>query len=121
MPIVQHDPQRPNLAVRIDQGSASCLVVEPFAGGPADRQVLDLTPYQGGPFRLYLEQDGRLSTELEGDHYWLLAEAILPEPQWEMTATGEVDEYGQTRMVMRRLPLDLNAVEVRVWPLPEVG
>ena len=105
--IVQHVPSR--------------LVVAPFdfPGGQCAGGSLDLAPYQGGPFRLYLEEDGSLNTELYRGHYWLLAEAILPERAYDMVVMG-VDENGQAITQMSERPLNLNDVEVTVFPLPEV-
>lgn len=120
--IVQHDPGRPNGAITIDQTAPSRLIVAPFdfPGGHCPGAVVDLAPFQGGPFRLYLEEDGSLSTELFRDHYWLLAEAVLPERQFENRPTGMTDENGQPVMEMVERPLDLNEVQVTVFPLPEV-
>lgn len=122
MPIVQHDPERPNAVISIDQGDTARLVVEPFdfPGGRCAGGTVDLTPFQGGPFRLYLEADGSLNTDLYRDHYWLLAEAILPERQYESRSTGQVDENGQPITIMVEVPLNLNDIEIIVFPLPEV-
>jgi len=123
MPIVQHDPERPNAVISIDQGDTGRLVVEPFdfPGGRCAGGTVDLTPFQGGPFRLYLEADGSLNMDLYRDHYWLLAEAILPERRFEQEPTGRVDEYGQPVMEMVERPLDLNEVDIVVFSLPEVN
>ena len=92
----------------------------PYPGGDTASATIDLTPFQGGPFRLYLDSDGSLSTDLYRDHFWLLAEAVLPERIFDQEYTGQIDGNGQaiTRMVER--PLDLNMINVTVFPLPEV-
>ncbi|MDQ7791266.1 MAG: hypothetical protein RDV00_03950 [Clostridia bacterium] len=120
--IVQHNPGKPNEAIDIDQTTSSRLVIAafPFPGGECAGGRIDLTPFQGGPFRLYLETDGSLNTELFRDHYWLLAEAVLPERHFENQPTGMTDEHGQPVMTMVEQPLDLNDVEIMVYPLPEV-
>jgi hypothetical protein len=122
MPILQYDPERPNGAVSIDEGVLGRLVVAPFdfPGGRCAGGTVDLTPFQGGPFRLYLETDGSLSTDLNRDHYWLLAEAILPERRFEHEPTGRVDEHGQPVTEIVERPLDLNEVDIVVFPLREV-
>ena len=121
--IVQHDPARPNAAITIDAESPSRLAVAPFPypGGQCQGNVLDLSAYQGEAFRLYLEADGSLSTELFRDHYWLLAEAVLPERRYEMVPSGQVDENGQPLTVLQEVPLDLGEIQITVFPLPEVG
>jgi hypothetical protein len=120
--IVQHDPDKPNEAITIDEAVPSRLVVAPFdfPGGQCSGGIVDLTPFQGGPFRLYLEKDGSLSTERFRDHYWLLAEAMLPDRQFDSVPTGQVDEHGQAITEMVERALDLNTVDITVFPLPEV-
>ncbi|MGB9859206.1 MAG: hypothetical protein ACPLRM_01895 [Anaerolineae bacterium] len=121
--IVQRDPNKPNEVISIDQASPNRLVVAAFnfPGGECTGGTIDLTPFQGGPFRLYLEKDGSLSTELFRDHYWLLVEAVLPEKRLESQPTGMTDENGQPIMEMVEHPLDLNDVQITVFPLPEVA
>lgn len=120
--IVQHDPIKPNEVVSIDQDDQRFLKISQFEfpGGKCSSLAIDLTLYQGGPFRLYLEKDGTLSTELYRGHYWLLAEAQLPEKRYETVPTGQVDENGQPVTQMVECPLDLNNVDIIVFPLPEV-
>lgn len=120
--IVQNNPDKPNLAVEIDEIPAR-LAVRPIAipgGGATESAVIDLTPFQGGPFRLYIDADGTLSTDLHRDHYWLIAEAVLPERLYDNAPTGQVDEHGQAVTQMVERPLDLNDIEIMVFPLPEV-
>lgn len=121
--IIQRDPSKPNEAISIDQATSSRLVIDafPFPGGECAGGGIDLTPFHGGPFRLYLEVDGSLNMELFRDHYWLLAEAILPERRYESQPTGQVDENGQPIMVMVERPLDLNNIQITVFSLPEVA
>lgn len=121
--IVQHNPGKPNEAIDIDQTTSSRLVIAafPFPGGECAGGRIDLTPFQGGPFRLYLEKDGSLSTELFQDHYWLLAEAILPERRYDSEPTGQVHEHGQPIMTMVERQLNLNELNIIVFPLPEVA
>jgi len=116
--IIQHNPDKPNAALSIDQASPNRLVVAsfPFPGGECAGGRIDLTPFQGGPFRLYLETDGSLSTGPFQDHYWLLAEAVLPERHFE----NQPNEHGQPVMTLVERPLDLNDVQITVFPLPEV-
>lgn len=122
MAIMQTDPKRPNEAVTINPANPNRIQVSPFPyfGGNTAPATIDATPFQGGPLRVYLDPDGSISTDLYRDHYWLLAEAILPERRYENQPTGQVDENGQPMMAMVELPLDLNDVEIIVFPLPEV-
>lgn len=59
-------------------------------------------------------------TSLFRDHYWLLAEAVLHERQFDSRPTGQVDEHGQPIMAIVERPLDLTDVQITVFPLPEV-
>ncbi|NPV27916.1 MAG: hypothetical protein HPY81_10920 [Firmicutes bacterium] len=123
MAIIQHDPSKPNQAVSIDQTNPARLVIAPFAfpGGNCPGGTIDLTEHQGGPSRIYLDTDGAISTDLYRDHYWLLAEAILPERRYDNEPTGQVDEHGQPIMTMVERPLDLNNIQITVFSLPEVA
>lgn len=121
--IVQHDQSKPNTVISIDPSDRACLKVDNFQFGNIQVQgrSFDLSPYQGGPFRLYLEADGSFSTDFEEDHYWLMAEVVLPERKFESVPTGVVDENGQEMTVIQEVPLDLEGPEIKivVFPLPE--
>ena len=80
--------------------------------------TFDLTPHQGSPFRLYVEEDGRLEPALDGVHYWLLAEVMVPEKRMETREVpGGEGEESHTEMV--ELPLDLRQVDIVVHPWPQ--
>lgn len=120
--IIQHDNDNANQALTIDQADPNILVVAdfPFLDQQCAGGQIDLTPFQGGPARIYLEADGSLNTELFRDHFWLLAEVILPERQFTSQPTGQVDENNQAITQMIEIPLDLNKASVMAYPLPEV-
>lgn len=122
MAITQQNTEKPNEAINVDPVNSARLIVQPFpfGGGETTRQEYDPTPFQGGPFRLFLEQDGSFSTKLEGDHYWLLAEAILPGKQYDNIPTGQVDENGQPKTETVERELNLNEIDITVFSLPEV-
>lgn len=121
MVIIQHDPSKPNEAIRL---AANKLVVVPFSAGSINCAggTFDLEPYQGKAFRLYLEEDGSLSTDINRDHFWLLVEVILPPQRYESVPTNEVDQNGTTIYKSVPVPLNLEAADVQVivFPLPEV-
>lgn len=123
MAIIQQNPERPNEAISVNPDNSVQVTVQPFPfpGGECAGGSIDLTPFQGGPFRLYLEQDGSLSTELYSDHYWLLAETVLPEKRYDQVLTGQVDENGQSKTEMVESALNLNEIEITVFSLPEVA
>ncbi|WP_018086487.1 hypothetical protein [Desulfurispora thermophila] len=119
--LIQHDPSKPNETIRL---AANKLIVAPFSTGSINCAggTFDLEPYQGKAFRLYLEKDGSLSTDVNRDHFWLLAETTLPPQRYESVATDEVDQNGMTIYKSVPVPLDLESsdVQVTVFPLPEV-
>jgi|GEM_PF-1266725 hypothetical protein len=122
MAITQQNPEKPNEAVGVNPGNSAQITVQPFLfpGGTTSPAVYDLALFQAGPFRLYLEQDGSFSTDLYGDHYWLLAETILPETQYDQALTGQVDENDQPKTEMVERALNLNEIDIIVFSLPEV-
>ena len=84
--IIQQNPERPNLAVTVDENNPALLCVAEHElpnGAVVQAATFDLTPHQGSPFRLYVEEDGRLEPALDGVHYWLLAEVMVPEKRME--------------------------------------
>lgn len=121
MPIVQKNPDVPNEVISIAENPV-IIQVAPFTfpGGITEAAVFDLTPFQGGPFRLYLDSDGSFSTDLYTDHYWLLVEAILPDKKYDNVPTGMKDEDGNDINELQEAVLDLNTIDVTVFALPEV-
>ena len=113
MPIVHVDGA--NDRIRVD---GSRLKVLPFAN--CEGGEFDLAPCQGSTVRLYLEEDGGLSFDQSRAHWWQLAEVALPPPEYEERDTGETGEDGQAIIEQVQLPLDLHALTVYVWALPEV-
>jgi hypothetical protein len=120
--IIQQNPDKPNTMVGVDQENSACLVVQAFdfLEGSSAGDSFDLTEMQGRPVRVYLDLDGSATIDATRDHYWLLAEAILPDCQFENKPTGRLDENGQEITDLVERPLDLNEVEITVFPLPEV-
>jgi hypothetical protein len=122
MAIIQQNPEKPNGVISIDQANPACLSISPFSfpDGNCFGGTIDLTEFQGGPARVYLDKNGSLSTDLYRDHYWLLAECVLPERQFDQQETGMVDEQGQPVTMIVERPLDLNNIDITAFPLPEV-
>ena len=116
------DKEKTNISVSLDSANAAVLKIDAFtiAGVRAPAQQMDLTDYQGQAFRLYAEKTGDLSTDKEKDHYWLLAEAEIPQKTTKSVETGEVDENGQARTESEIVPLNLNNVDFKIYALPEV-
>lgn len=122
MAIVQRDPERPNEKVVIDPHNPAVLQIlqhELPNGAVVQPRNINLTDYQGQPFRLYVEEDGSLNVALDGVHYWLLAEAVIPEREFETQDTGETDEEGASITQLVELPLDLHKVDIVVYPWPD--
>ncbi|MDK2902734.1 MAG: hypothetical protein PWQ93_653 [Clostridiales bacterium] len=119
--IIQKDPSRPNNILSINDLAPNELIVADFDcdGLHVSGKIYDLTPFQGGPFRLYVDEDGMLSTDIYRDHYWLIAEAIIPDKQYESVPTGQTDENGQPKTEIVERLLDLNGTDITVFPLPE--
>lgn len=118
--IIERNPEALNPVVTVNDAEPSKLVVESFqlADVTAKKQTFDLTEYQGGPFRLYVERDGSFSTDPNKDHYWLLVEAIIPERQVESVNVGTT-ETGESMTELVEAPLDLHEVEIIVFELPQ--
>jgi hypothetical protein len=81
-------------------------------------QSLDLTPYQGGMVRLFLNASGEYEINRTDDYYHIIAEAELPETVVRLVDSGEVDEVGDPVMAPVEEPLDLSAVDITVYPMP---
>lgn len=116
------DQSKENIQIVVDPTNAAVMSVAAFTINDVrvPSQSLDLSRFQGETFRLYTEESGDLSTEKEQDHFWLLAEAKIPEKVLQNQLTGEVDEDGRDITQTIELPLDLNQVEITVYALPEV-
>ena len=116
MAIIQYDPVHPNQAIGIDPDNPARLTVQSFAfaGKNTAAGAFDLTPYQGGPFRLYIESDGSYSTDFYSQHYWLLCEVVLPPARYVSQQTDDPMGGG----MLMPVPLDLRDVDINVYPLP---
>lgn len=121
--IVYQDKNKESVQLTVDQENKAVLNTAAFTinGTRVSAQSFDLTAFQGKAFRLYAEENGDLSTNKNQDHFWLLAEANVPEKLMESVSTGELDERGQEIMKSVDVPLDLNNVEIKVYALPEVA
>lgn len=106
--------------ISVDEAKPSILRIAAFTanGIRVPAQSYDLTEYQGETFRLYMEENGDLSTCKHCDHYWLLAEADIPPKQTETIPTGEKDEKGQEKTTTVEVPLDLSGITFRTYDLP---
>lgn len=81
-------------------------------------QSFDLTPYQGGMARIFLNADGSFEINRKDDYYCIVAEVELPPAVVRLVDSGEVDEAGDPVMTPVEDPLDLSAVDVTVYPMP---
>lgn len=117
------DQSKENIQIVVDPTNAAVMSVAAFTINDVrvPSQSLDLSRFQGETFRLYAEESGDLSTAKDQDHFWLLAEAKIPEKVLQNQSTGEVDEDGREITQTIELPLDLNQVEITVFALPEVN
>ena len=121
--IVYQDKNKESVQLTVDQANKAVLNTAAFTinSTRVSAQSFDLTAFQGKAFRLYAEENGDLSTNKNQDHFWLLAEANVPERLMKSVSTGELDERGQEIMKSVDVPLDLNNVEIKVYALPEVA
>lgn len=121
--IVYQDKNKESVQLTVDQENKAVLNTAAFTinSTRVSAQSFDLTAFQGKAFRLYAEENGDLSTNKNQDHFWLLAEANVPERLMKSVSTGELDERGQEIMKSVDVPLDLNNVEIKVYALPEVA
>ena len=121
--IVYQDKNKESVQLTVDQTNKAVLNTAAFTinSTRVSAQSFDLTAFQGKAFRLYAEENGDLSTNKNQDHFWLLAEANVPERLMKSVSTGELDERGQEIMKSVDVPLDLNNVEIKVYALPEVA
>lgn len=105
------------IAISVDVKNPAVLNVAAFTvnGVRVPATHHDLTDYQGETFRLYVEENGDISTCKHCDHYWLLAEADIPPKRTETTPTGE---KGQEKTLTVEVPLDLSGVTFRAYALP---
>lgn len=98
------------------------LVVAPFEleGGIAcPGGSFELCEWEGGHFRLYLDDDGSMSTDDSRGHYWQLAEAEIPIRDTIMVETDQLDDNGVPILASEKQPLNVQEdVLINVWALP---
>ena len=81
-------------------------------------QRFDLTSYQGGMARIFLNASGEYEINLKDDYYHIIAEVELPPAVVNLVDSGEVDEKKNPVMVPKEVPLDLSVVDVTIYPMP---
>ena len=108
--------QDDSVEVTISAENTAVLNIAAFTinGTRVPAQSFDLTAFQGKAFRLYVEENGDLSTDAGKDHFWLLLEAVLPERKMECSFADD----GSMQFV--DVPLDLNNVNIGIYALPKV-
>jgi hypothetical protein len=109
---------QPNITI-IDKSKVRIAAFECDTLGKVSQKTIDLTQYAGQHIRIWLDPDGSYSLNPKRDHYWQMAELDVPEIQFSSVDTGEIDEEGNPIMAAEALPLDLTAVEIEKWELPE--
>ena len=121
MNINYQDKNKKSIEIAVDEKSSAVLDVAAFDLGNirVAASKFDLTDYQGSVFRLYAEENGDLSTDKWNCHYWMLAEAVIPEKKMKRVSTGKQDDHGSDIMTMEIVPLDLNTVDFTVFSLPD--
>ena len=81
-------------------------------------QRFDLSPYQGGMMRLFLDASGEYEINRKDDYYHIVAEVELPPAVVQLVDSRKVDEAGDSVMTPVEDPLDLSAVDITVYPMP---
>ena len=121
--IVYQDKSKENIQVAVSTENTAVLSINAFTikNTRVAAQNFDLTEFQGKAFRLYAEENGDLSTNENQDHFWLLAEANIPEKVMQSVSTGKTDDNGQEIMQSVEVALDLNKVDITIFALPEVA
>lgn len=110
---------KPKITV-VDSCKLKIAAFECEAVGKVSQKTIDPTPYAGQYIRIWLEKDGTYSLDAKRDHYWQVAELQVPAQQYTQVDTGETDsDTGEPIMRTEALPLDLSAVEIFIWDLPQ--
>ena len=104
------------------EGSELCIEEARFDGPEGIKQPsaqrFDLTSYQGGMARIFLNASGEYEINRKDDYDWIIAEVELPPAVVNLVDSGEVDEKKNPVMVPKEVPLDLSVVDVTVYPMP---
>lgn len=86
--------------------------------GKATRRIversLDLEVWRGRVFRLWIGEDGKLTSDSAPRQFALLAEVEVPPACYRESGA---DDEGTP--FFEREPLQLEQLEMKVWPLPE--
>jgi len=104
------------------EGAELCIEECRFEGPDGIKQPaaqsFDLTSYQGGMARLFLNVSGEYEINRKDDYDWIIAEVELPPAVVRLVDSGELDESGDPVMTPVEDPLDLSAMDVTVYPMP---
>jgi len=85
--------------------------------GKVGSKTIDMTPHAGQLVRVWIDKDGRYTTDPKAEHAWQVAELRVPEPdvRIEMVIDEQTGEPVEQQTVE---PIDLAAVPITLWPVP---
>jgi hypothetical protein len=86
--------------------------------GKVKAATIDLSEYAGKYVRIWLEADGTYSLDPRRDHFWQVAEFQVPEIQYE-EVLGIDPETDEPMVDLKPLPLDVSAMDITLFTLPE--
>ena len=105
------------------KGSKLTIAGFSFDGGEGigaakiSQKTIDLAPQAGEYVRVWLDYDGKYSTDKHKDHFWQICELAVPDQAYneiECEDPGTEEPYS----VYEPIPVDLDGVEIRVFELP---
>ena len=92
----------------------SKLTIEPFdcRKGFTKKASIDLTPYAGQYVRIWMDDDLSFSTDRHKDHYWQIAEFLVPMQKYKNVDTSEIDENGLPIVISEPIPITLPTIRL---------
>lgn len=97
----------------------SKLTIESFScrKGFTKEVTIDFASYAGEYIRIWMDDDLSFSTDKHKDHYWQVAEFLVPVQKYLSIDTGEIDEHGLPITISELIPITLP--EIRLFDIEE--
>ena len=101
--------------IRVESFYANNRLVE---GAEFDLSLPEFDPYRGKILRVWVDNDYNLTTKRNPSQVWLLIEIPVPRRQYNQVETEELDEQENPVMEQVEIPMKIEEIDCKIFPLP---
>lgn len=102
--------------ITILEGGKIQIAAFDCALGRITKQTIDVSAQAGETVRIWLDNNKKYSTDPRQNHYWQVAELVVPAQTFSETEALDAD--GKPTITREMIPIDLSNVGILAWSLP---